>query len=44
MVCVVGVRVLVWLVLVGEFRKERKMGEIVNESASTWYHGPNDCI
>ena len=46
MVCVDGGDpiVLVWLVLAREFRKERKMGEIVDVSVSTWYHGPNDCI
>ena len=45
-VCVVDrdPRVLVWLVLIREFIKERKMGEIVNVSVSTWYHYPNDRI
>ena len=45
-VCVVDgdSRVLVWLVLVREFRKERKMGEIVGVSVSTWYRGPNNSI
>ena len=36
--------VLVWLALMRECGKERRMGEIVNVSASIWHHGPNDCI
>ena len=36
--------VLVWLVLVRQFGRERKIREIVNVSAFTCYRGPNECI
>ena len=46
MMCVVSgdPSVLVWLVLVRELGKERKIEEIVNVSVSTWYHDLNDCL
>ena len=46
-VCAVGrdPRLCSGMVSVGQgVWKRKKNGEIVNVSASTWYHGSNDCI